>query len=76
MDRNRILAILECYQISTLILIAPAFLNYGARPGFIFFAKRIIQRKIKSLELFFNGEKLAVYKNCAGAESKIKKNKR
>jgi hypothetical protein len=25
MDRNRILAILECYQISTLILIAPAF---------------------------------------------------
>jgi len=57
MDRNRILAILECYKIPTLILIFPAFLVMEI--GLILFSLKTgwFKEKIKVWKYFFNPAK-------------------
>jgi GT2 family glycosyltransferase len=73
MDRNRILAILECYQISTLILIAPAFLIMEL--GLILFSIKngSLKEKIKVWQYFLTAKNWQYIKTARARNQKLRK---
>jgi GT2 family glycosyltransferase len=73
MDRNRILAILECYQISTLILIAPAFLIMEL--GLILFSIKngSLKEKIKVWQYFLSAKNWQYIKTARARNQKLRK---
>jgi GT2 family glycosyltransferase len=73
MDRNRILTILECYQLSTLILISPAFIIMEL--GLILFSIKngSLKEKIKVWQYFFSAQNWQYIKTARVRNQKIRK---
>jgi len=73
MDRNRILAILECYDILTLILIAPAFLIMEL--GLVLFSLQngLFNEKLKVWNYFLTAKNWQYIKTARARNQKLRK---
>jgi GT2 family glycosyltransferase len=73
MDRNRILAILECYEIPTLILISPAFIIMEL--GLILFSIKngSLKEKIKAWQYFLSAKNWQYIKIARARNQKLRK---